>query len=93
MAVNKRQYWRDNLKILSVMLGLWAIVSFLLSIFLVEALNEIRIGGFKLGFWLAQQGSIYFYVVLILVYIRLMDSLDKRYEVDEKSLQNRHEEN
>jgi putative solute:sodium symporter small subunit len=90
---DKKQYWRDNIRLLKILLGLWVFVSFFLSIIFADALNGIRIGGFRLGFWFAQQGSIWFYVVLIFVYIWLMDKLDSRYQVDEASLHRRHEEN
>lgn len=86
-------YWRENLRILGVMLGLWTVVSFFLSILFVDALDGLRIGGFGLGFWMAQQGSIYVYVVMIFVYIRLMDRLDRKYGVDEASLHAKHREN
>lgn len=78
---NKNSYWRSNLRILAVLLTLWFVVSFLLSIVFVDALDHIRIGGFGLGFWLAQQGSIYLYLILIVVYLLLMDRLDARYHV------------
>ena len=90
---DKKQYWRDNIRLLKILLTLWALVSFLLSILFADALNEVRVGGFRLGFWFAQQGSIYFYVVLIFVYIWLMDKMDSRYAVDEESLHQRHEDN
>ncbi len=79
---NKR-YWRANLRYLAILLSIWFIVSFGFGILLVDQLNEIRIGGFKLGFWFAQQGSIYVFVVLIFVYIRLMNKLDHKYGVDD----------
>lgn len=81
-------YWRENLGILAVMLSIWFVVSFFLSIIFADQLDAIRLGGFGLGFWMAQQGSIYVYVVLILVYIHLMDKLDRKYGVDETSLKN-----
>lgn len=85
MKDNKNtQYWRDNLKILSVLLGIWFLVGFVLSIALVDVLDNLRIGGFKLGFWMAQQGSIYVFVILIFVYIKLMDRLDRKYRVREE---------
>lgn len=86
-------YWRENLRILTIMLGLWTLVSFFLSIVFVDALDTVRLGGFGLGFWMAQQGSIYVYVVMIFVYIRLMDRLDRKYGVDEASLHDKHREN
>jgi putative solute:sodium symporter small subunit len=76
-------YWKENLKYLVILLSIWFLVSYGFGILLVEQLNTIKIGGFKLGFWFAQQGSIYVFVVLIFVYIRLMNKLDKKYGVDE----------
>jgi putative solute:sodium symporter small subunit len=66
-----------------VLLAIWFIVSYGFGILFVEQLNSIRIGGFKLGFWFAQQGSIYVFVVLIFVYVWLMNRLDRRFEFDE----------
>lgn len=76
-------YWKENLKYLIILLTIWFIVSFGCGILFREALNEIRLGGFKLGFWFAQQGSIYVFVILIFVYVRLMNKLDKKYGFDE----------
>jgi len=78
----KKQYWRKNLIYLSVLLSIWFLVSFVFGILLVDELNTIRLGGFKLGFWFAQQGSIYVFVILIFVYIRLMNKLDKEFGFD-----------
>lgn len=78
-----KKYWRTNLKYLVILLSIWFTVSFLFGIILVDALNTIRLGGFKLGFWFAQQGAIYVFVILILVYIKLMNRLDKQYNVNE----------
>jgi len=78
-----KKYWRTNLKYLGILLSIWFLVSFVMGIILVDQLNTIKFGGFKLGFWFAQQGSIYFFVVIILVYIRLMNKLDKKYGVNE----------
>ena len=80
---NAKAYWKENLKYLAILLSIWFIVSFVFGILLVEQLNAIRFGGFKLGFWFAQQGSIYVFVILIFVYIRLMNKLDKKYGLDE----------
>lgn len=80
------RYWQENIRILQLMLSLWFVVSFLLAIVFVDALDSFRIGGIKLGFWLAQQGSIWFYVVMIFVYIHLMNRLDRKYKVDTRSL-------
>ncbi len=77
-------YWRTNLKYLAILLSIWFLSSYVLGIVLVEPLNAIRIRGFKLGFWFAQQGSIYIFVILIFVYVHLMNKLDRKYDVDEK---------
>ncbi|MFP2997576.1 DUF4212 domain-containing protein [Spongiivirga sp. MCCC 1A20706] len=76
-------YWKENLKYLLILLSVWFIVSYGCGILFREALNEIRLGGFKLGFWFAQQGSIYVFVILIFIYVRLMNKLDKKYGYDE----------
>ena len=76
-------YWKENVKYLSILLAIWFIVSYGCGILFKDALNEIRLGGFKLGFWFAQQGSIYVFVILIFVYVRLMNKLDKKYGYDE----------
>jgi putative solute:sodium symporter small subunit len=80
---NAKSYWRDNLKIMASLLTVWFVVSFGFGILLVDQLNAIQIGGFKLGFWFAQQGSIYVFVVLIFIYIAKMNRLDKKYHVQE----------
>lgn len=80
---NATAYWKENLRYLAILLAIWFIVSFGFGILLVDQLNEIKLGGFKLGFWFAQQGSIYVFVILIFVYIRLMNKLDKKYGLDE----------
>lgn len=76
-----RQYWRANLKLMALLLAIWFTVSFGFGILLVEPLNEIRFFGFKLGFWWAQQGSIYVFIVLIFVYAGVMKRLDRKYGV------------
>ena len=78
-----KKYWRTNLKYLAILLSVWFTVSFLFGIVLVDELNSFRLGGFKLGFWFAQQGSIYAFVLIILIYIKLMNRLDKKYQVNE----------
>ncbi len=85
LSDRRQQYWRTNLKYLGILLSIWFVVSYGFGILLVDQLDTIRIGGFKLGFWFAQQGSIYVFVVLIFVYVRLMNRLDRRYDVDENS--------
>ena len=80
---NLKDYWKKNLKYLTILLTVWFVVSYVFGILLVEQLNTIRLGGFKLGFWFAQQGSIYAFIILIFVYVRLMNKLDKEYDVNE----------
>lgn len=77
-------YWKENLSLMLKLLFVWALVSFGFGIFLVDLLNQIQFFGFKLGFWFAQQGAIYTFIVLIFVYIRQMNKLDKKYGVDEE---------
>ncbi len=84
MNTKHRSYWKHNLRYLILLLIAWFSVSFGAGILFAEELNSIRIGGFKLGFWFAQQGSIYVFIILIFVYVWLMNRLDKRYDVDEK---------
>ncbi len=81
---NRQLYWKKNLTYLAVLLSIWFITSFGFSILLVDVLDKVRIGGFKLGFWFAQQGSIFVFVILIFVYVWLMNRLDKKFNVDEK---------
>ena len=80
---NASAYWKENLRYLLILLAVWFIVSYGCGILFKDALNEIRLGGFKLGFWFAQQGSIYVFVILIFVYVRIMNKLDKKYGYDE----------
>jgi len=83
VSENKKKYWNKNLKYLAILLSIWFLVSFVFGILLVAELNLIRIGGFKLGFWFAQQGAIYVFVMLIFVYIKLMNKLDKEFGFNE----------
>ena len=83
-TTNAKKYWKKNLKYLAILLSIWFLVSFVCGIILVDELNTIRLGGFKLGFWFAQQGAIYVFVILIFVYIRLMNKLDKEFGFNEK---------
>ncbi len=76
-------YWKENLRYLVILLTIWFLVSYGAGILFKDALNSIRLGGFKLGFWFAQQGSIYVFVILIFVYVRLMNKLDKKYGYNE----------
>lgn len=84
MTPDKRaDYWQANLRLLAVLLTIWFIVSYGFGILLVEPLNAISLGGYPLGFWFAQQGSIYLFVVLIFVYAAMMNRLDQKFDVDE----------
>lgn len=80
-TLTSEQYWRENLKLIAICLAIWFFVSFGCGILLVEPLNEIRLGGYKLGFWFAQQGSIYTFVILIFYYTRQMNKLDKKFGI------------
>ena len=80
---NRVSYFRANVTLIAILLVIWAIVSFGCGILWVEPLNAIRLGGFQLGFWFAQQGSIYVFVALIFVYVWRMNKLDREYDVDE----------
>jgi putative solute:sodium symporter small subunit len=75
-------YWKKNIRYITILLSLWFIVSFGCGILFVEQLNTIQIGGFKLGFWFAQQGSIFGFVVIIFTYIYLMNRLDNKLNKD-----------
>lgn len=76
-------YWKANLKLVGLCLAIWFVVSFVFGILLVDQLNTIRLGGYKLGFWFAQQGSIFVFVALIFFYAHRMNKLDKKYDLDE----------
>ena len=76
------QYWRENLKYLLILMIVWFSVSYGAGIIFRELLDQIHIGGFPLGFWFSQQGSIYVFVVLIFIYVRLMNRLDSKYGFD-----------
>ena len=80
---NATAYWRANLRVIAGLLAVWFAVSFGFGILLVEPLNRIGFFGFKLGFWWAQQGSIFVFVILIFVYVRLMHNLDRRFGVSD----------
>lgn len=84
MAKSLSDYWKKNVGYLAILLAIWFLVSYGFGILFVDSLNGIRIGGFKLGFWFAQQGSIYIFVVLIFVYVWLMNRLDEDFDVHEQ---------
>ena len=80
---NARAYWAANLKLIFTYLIIWFVVSYGCGILFVDALNNIQFFGFKLGFWFAQQGSIYTFVVLIFIYRWRMAALDREFDVEE----------
>ena len=80
---SNKAYWRANLRLMAWLLAIWFVVSYGCGILFVDELDTIRFGGFKLGFWFAQQGSIYVFVVLIFIYVWKMNQLDRHHDVDE----------
>jgi len=80
---NRSAYWKSNIRLLTILLLIWFVVSYGLGILLVEPLNQFHLGGYPLGFWFAQQGSIYTFMVLIFIYAAQMNRLDKKFDVDE----------
>lgn len=80
---NRLAYWRANLRLVALCIAVWFVCSYGFGIIFVEELNRIRIGGFRLGFWFAQQGSIYVFIVLIFFYAWRMNTLDRRYDMRE----------
>lgn len=83
MGKKKISYWSATLRLLGSILVVWAVVAFGLSILFADALNNIRVGGFPIGFWFAQQGSIYVFIVLIFIYAKKMGKIDRKYDVHE----------
>lgn len=79
-----QSYWKKNIQYLAILLSIWFIVSYGFGILLADEFNQIKIAGFKLGFWFAQQGSIYVFVALIFIYVYLMNRLDRKYHVYEE---------
>jgi len=82
MYKKSKAYWKENIKYVIILLSIWFLVSFGAGIIFKKQLDLIRIGGFKLGFWFAQQGSMYVFVILIFIYVKLMNKLDKKYGYD-----------
>jgi putative solute:sodium symporter small subunit len=81
---NQAAYWKENLRYIIILLSIWFTVSYLFGIVFANALDNIHIAGFPLGFWFANQGSEVIFVLLILVYVKLMNKLDMKYDVHEK---------
>lgn len=82
---NKRNYWHANLIVVSILLAIWFVVGFVISIFFIDSFNTIKIGNVGLGFWFAQQGSIFVFVLLVLIYAVVMDFVDRHYDLGDKS--------
>jgi putative solute:sodium symporter small subunit len=80
---NRQDYWKANLRLVAICLTIWFVVSYLFGIILVDQLNAISLGGYRLGFWFAQQGSIYVFVVLIFFYAYRMNKIDREFNVHE----------
>lgn len=82
--LSRAEYWKANLRLVVGCLAVWFVVSYVFGILLVDQLNAIQIGGYELGFWFAQQGSIYVFVVLIFFYASRMNKLDRKFDVHEE---------
>jgi putative solute:sodium symporter small subunit len=80
---SRQNYWKANLRLVAICLSIWFVVSYLFGIILVDQLNAFSLGGYKLGFWFAQQGSIYVFVILIFFYAWRMNRLDRQFDVHE----------
>ena len=81
--LKEKNYWKENIRLVLSLLGVWFLVSFGMAILFVDILDHIRFFGFKFGFWMAQQGSIYCFVILIFIYVYKMNKLDHKYGVSE----------
>ncbi len=80
---NNQEYWSANLRLITICLSIWFVVSYGFGLLLVDQLNTIRIGGYKLGFWFAQQGAMYVFLILVFYYGHAMNKLDKKFGVQE----------
>lgn len=78
-----RAYWQENIRTIMQLLVVWFIVSYGFGVLFVDLLDTIAVGGFKLGFWFAQQGSMYIFLILIFVYAKRMNTIDEKYDVNE----------
>lgn len=84
MTQEKRAaYWKENISLVLKLMAVWFVVSYGAGILFADALNSVQIGGYQLGFWFAQQGSIYTFVALIFIYVKKMNALDQKYDVHE----------
>lgn len=84
MNEGAQAYWKRNVRLLLILLSVWFLVSFGFGILFVDTFNQIQIGGFKLGFWFAQQGSQYVFIILIFIYVVKMNQLDREFKFDEE---------
>ncbi|WP_446830313.1 DUF4212 domain-containing protein [Candidatus Foliamicus sp.] len=82
--MRKLSYWGENLRLVAVLLAVWFSISFGCGVLLADFLNQFTLGGFKLGFWFAQQGSMYGFLVLIFVYVLMMNRIDRKHGVREE---------
>ena len=80
-SLDRRAYWKENLRLMVILLTVWFVISYLCGIVFAQELNSIRLGGYKLGFWFAQQGSMYGFVAIIFIYAKKMAALDRKYGV------------
>ena len=91
---NAKIYWKENIRLVLTLLAIWFLVSFVMAILFVDIFDNIRFFGFKLGFWMAQQGSIYCFVIIIFIYVYKMNKIDHKYQMsedhEETILDNRH---
>ena len=76
-------YWKANLKLIGILMAIWFLIGYVLPIMLVDVLNQIKLGGAPLGFWIAHQGSMYVFIILIFVYVWQMAKMDKEFDVEE----------
>ncbi len=83
-TINTQEYWQANIRLIIICLAVWFLVSFVFGILLVDQLNTFQIGGYPLGFWFSQQGSIYVFVILIFFYAARMSQLDRKHNVHEE---------
>lgn len=83
-STDLKAYWKTNITYVSILLSVWFVVSFVCGILLVDKLDAIKLGGFPLGFWFANQGSEVTFVILIVIYVKLMNKLDMQYNVHEE---------
>ncbi|MEM9304674.1 MAG: DUF4212 domain-containing protein [Pseudomonadota bacterium] len=80
----RENYWKENIRLVGILLSIWFVVSYGFGILLKDALDTVQFFGFQLGFWFAQQGSIFVFLILIFVYAAKMNQLDRKYDFDEE---------